>query len=362
MCTVSRCVSCLLLALAIAVPQHVPAGESGPDVGAPSAVGPVLAVLPFADHTDEADAKTLFVSLIETRLARGNFDLITTDDIRGTLRRLRIRSSGGASTAEAAAIVRELGARYLLLGSLDFFLPGVIPEAGFSARLLDTETMRIVWAASVAATGEDYAGLFGIGRVTSMEMLAEKLVEKAFAAFEETVDARRVAAEPQPGSPVFAVVPFDNLSENRRAGEIVSSITLTQLVARGAEVVEPGAVLEIFRAGNRSPRGEIDLALLEQVRSALNAAYVITGTVDRFRPGLPAVESSAPEIELGGRLIDARSGRIVAAHEVSGRGSDSNTLSAVGSRHSLGALAGKMIDRLLDKLDVDGHKRLAEGK
>jgi TolB-like protein len=243
---------------------------------------------------------------------------------------------------------------FLLLGSFDIFIENDIPEAGFSVRLLDIENMHLFWAASEAASGNDFSGLFGIGQIKQADKLIHRLVKNAFKNFNENFTAYiKEKTSTLPAAPIFALVTFDNLSGQRYAGEIMSNILLTELISRGKIVVEPGTVRELLRSKNSAPRGGIDYELMSELQRNLGVDFVLTGSVNHFKPGIGGVESAAPEIEFGGRCLDSGDGRIIAAYEYCRLGSDSDALLNFGSPNSLGDLSQKVINDFLNKLDKD---------
>jgi TolB-like protein len=353
--------SLILISLSLGISQTVGiAGEfEYPDT---TIVGQsrTVAVLPFVNNTAGDKMKTMIEPLIYSRLHEFGWDFITSEELRKTLRKYRIRSGGGLSASDTFKIKEELQVNFLLNGSYDVFIDQEIPEAAFSMRLIDVGEMKIVRAVSVASSGEDFTGLFGIGRVKSTDILLAKLVEKAFEGFEQSPADDRKRCDTDLTKISFAVVPFDNISANRKAGDIVNSIFLSELISVCADVKEPGVIVSVFRAENRLPRGEIDYTLLAQMRDELNIDYVITGTVENFNPGRADVDGSSPEIQLGGRLIDAKTGRIISIYGRSRRGSDSETFFKLGSCYSLGKLSQEVIKSLVRDFISDVRDNLVD--
>jgi len=310
---------------------------------------PIIAIFSLINDCDNGDAVVLFDSLITDRFNRVGFRTVPTDELRETLRKHRIRSAGEITSQEAAIIRNELNADFMLLGSCDIFIEDTVPEAGLSARLYDIVSGRIAWAESEAATGNDFAGLFGIGKISKMSKLADKLVEKLAKSAEKRILKNQ--GESQSESDKFALVTFDNLSENPHAGSIMTSILLSDMVDRGMTVEEPGNVDEAFRRMEKQPRGAVDLQAMQYLYDSLGVDFVITGTVDRFKAGRGEIAGSSPSIVLNGRIIDCQTGNIVGSYELDRSGSDSETLLGMGERHSLGRLAENMAHSLIDKLE-----------
>ena len=309
-----------------------------------------IAVLPFANYTGNSKAKLAGDSLIFELLIEQGWNVIPRDSLRDVLRKHRIRTKNGINIDQAAAIRDELSADYFLIGTYNIYIENDIPEVGFSIHLVDTENLKIAAAFSAAANGEDFSGFLGIGRITSIDVLYKTVIAKAF------VDINPPKIELLKTRPKvrsagrMAIVPFDNFSPDRNAGLIVSSMLIAELTEAGWDIVSPGDVFQLFRLNNRIPRGEIDFDLLKQMTDKLNVDFVITGSVFEFTAGMAGIDGSVPEIELSGRLIESRTGRIISTESVSARGSDSELFFRSGTCYSLGKLTRKALRDLRNKI------------
>jgi TolB-like protein len=324
-----------------------------------SAAGvPVIAVLPFAEYTGTDKAREVFQPLIYTRIKKETVSILAPEATREILREHRIRAGGDISSLDARTLAEEAGADYLLLGSYDFFVDETIMEAGLSLRLIDPRTMRILWAVSDAATGDDLAGLFGIGRATSIDRLAEKLVDHAFRDFNAVLSGSGKSADPQSTFPTFAVIPFDNMSDQPNAGNIVTRYLLSEMVGRGWTVIEPGVVNDAaLRLGNVL-RGEVDKTMLEYLRDSAGVDLVITGTVNEFQPGRSDV--APPSIALDARLLRAENGKIIAALTDTRDGGDTGTIIKTGSGNSLGRLTREAIENMGKRFNTALNEYVAQ--
>ncbi|NMC43168.1 MAG: hypothetical protein GYA46_04545 [candidate division Zixibacteria bacterium] len=337
------------LALFLLVAGLSPASSLSAEPGSASA--PIVALVPFVDHTEQAVADSI-VPLLQSRLKNENVRLVPAADLRETLRSFRIRTAGMITGREAVQIRSVRPVDFFLLGSIDLYIEGTTPEAAFSLRLVRAADMRIIWAKAVAGNGEEYAGALGIGRISRMPDLIAKLTETAFRDFGRDLAAGMTDAESAEG-PTTALVPFDNLSSLRAAGDLFLGVVLADLVDRGVTVIEPGEVRELFRRNNRLPAGGIDEELIRQMHDSLGAEIIITGTIDRCQPGSAGGEMIDPEIALGARCLDAAEGKIIATYETARRGSDSERLFKSGAGHGLGTMvadaAHEMLNHLLKK-------------
>jgi hypothetical protein len=225
-------------------------------------------------------------------------------------------------------------------------------------RLIDVEQMRIIAAVSVAATGEDFAGLFGIGRLSVAEEVAERLIEKLFEQLSRDLDS---ASRRQPAvkdSHRLAVVPFDNTTDTRYAGEVVSAMLISGLVKDGFEVLEPGLVEEVMLGDQVVLRGEIHLPLLRKLAAEHQLDFVVTGRVEGFSPQRGLVQETHPEIEFGARQLDASTGKILTTYDASTTGADSETILGLGRCHSLGQLVARSLKGLRKTIIEESEKRV----
>lgn len=303
----------------------------GPAAATPPAVG----ILPLANHTGQLDALDSVIGRLHAELAGHGITFVSSMELRPLLRQHRIRSVGEIGNAAAAVVAAEMGVAYLMLGSLQVH-DELAQEVALSLRVLDARNLQVIGATSQAASGIDFQGLFGTGGVAGMAPVVDRVVTAAVAALAPLLDP--AAPLQTPRGPRLALVPFDDLSEAPRAGAIVTDIVLSQLVAAGYVLVEPGLITEVFLAERAMTRGQIDLPTLWALRDAVAPDYLLTGVVDRLEiaHGDPTVVT--PSLALGARLIDARSGAPLAAWELERTGDDSETILGHGRVQSLGAL------------------------
>lgn len=333
--------------LALVILQLCP-GRNAAAATTETAPLPVVAMMPPAAYAGQPAVERL-LPLLEARLAKENITLITATQLRETLRLFRIRSAGMITKEEVTQITSTRKIDFLLLGSTDVYSEEPFPEAAFSLRLLRTSDMRIIWAVATAGNGEDYTGMLGLGRITSMEVLAPKLVEAAVKDFGRAIAGDRIAADNSPPEPTVALVTFDNLTATRYAGEIFTAVLLSELTAQGIPVVEPGMIREVFMRNNRLANGQIEDSLLRQLHDSLGVDLVITGTIDRFQT-ISSGDGSEADIAVGARCLDAAKGRIVTTYEGSREGTGSPLLFKSGRVHSLGKLAQQIAREMIPKL------------
>lgn len=119
-----------------------------------------------------------------------------------------------------------------------------------------------------------------------------------------------------------AILPFDNLSNEKNAGEIVQDIFTTELLAEGVfRVVEHGEVARVMREKGISPNKGLSAPEARVMGSSLNVQGVILGTVDVYEMARGGGGSlSYPLVAFSARLIEVEKGEVIwqASHSGSG--------------------------------------------
>ncbi len=149
----------------------------------PAHVG-TLAVLPFDNISGHPDAGKKVVNLLLTELARAElFEIAEAGEIEKSLRRLRIRTTAELDLAKLQELGQQINARTVIVGSVDEYevrqeRAESIPIVAVNARMLDTETGDILWAASHVHDGDDWETVFGFGKITSLSQLAKTVISE----------------------------------------------------------------------------------------------------------------------------------------------------------------------------------------
>jgi TolB-like protein len=353
----SRSTALLLLGLSLVV-SALPSAKS---LANDTTTRPKVGVIPFANFTGSNEAADSVLPLINKQLAERNIALVPRDSLRNTMRSRRIRMTGAIDTRSATQLREALGVDLLLTGSIDFYSKDDNPEVGLSLRLYDCKEQRLIWTKSVAASGEDYAGLFGIGRITSAPIIASRVVDKIFDRFPFAGDGTLSVDREDytmKASTRIAIVTLDNLTEQQRSGDISSILLLSELSQQGYEVVEPGEVAAILAELRSLPRGKISTEEISRLRDALQVDLIVTGTIYRLEPGRGRNSESPPHVEMGLRLIDATNGKVLGAVSSTRAGNDSEGPFGIGRCHSLGKLIQKGFVNAWQQLLKQSEKRL----
>jgi TolB-like protein len=312
---------------------------------------PRVGIIPFANYTGGNEAADTLLPIVDRYLATLPFDFIPADTLRSVMRSQRLRMTGATNSLAATQLRQILGVDFLLTGSIDRFRSQPNPEVGLSLRLYDCANQRLVWARGAAASGDDYAGLFGVGRVTSMAVLADRVISDAL---EQLADVSRGNIHrnnpPDTSSRRVAIIALDNVTDQQHVGDICTSMLLSELWQRGYEVIEPGEITRIMAELRSSPRGQVTADEIALLRQRLQVDWIVTGSAHRSSSMSTGSAETVPYIEVGLRLIDAISGRVMAATSKMHSGDDAEGLFGAGRCYSLG--------RLNQKCLADGWKQL----
>lgn len=147
-----------------------------------------------------------------------------------------------------------------------------------------------------------------------------------------------------------AVMPFDNLSTNPRAGDAVRDVFMTMLQATGSiYVLPPGEVgrgMERMALGANSKLTAEDVV---QFANIVGADVVITGTVLEYGE-LRSGGSSGGVVSLGVRMLEAETGRVVWSASSSAGGVSAGARVFGGGGKPMDRKIRKAVNQLLNRL------------
>jgi hypothetical protein len=340
-------------------------------IGASTATADVIAAfVPMANHAESIEAEHLAKAVIFEKLERRGVTFVDPDTLRSIMRSQRLRLIGMIDSASADLIASKTGAQFVITGSIDHYLEQENPEVCLSFQAYDCRSHRLVWAASEASTGEDQAGIFGLGRVEDARKLlsatAAKLVDAAPDLTAPSIPRRRVKKHDRDLAALgrLAVFPMDNNTTTAGAGALATSALLQELWRRGYELLPPGEVAALqarLTADLSVGAADTALVILREERAVVAA---VTGIVTKF-VGVRSSESEImPEVEISLRLIDPVDGSVIASITLEKSGSDSETLFGAGRLLSVGKLTQRAVadgwNGLLDQWK--DRQRSASGK
>lgn len=107
----------------------------------------------------------------------------------------------------------------------------------------------------------------------------------------------------------LAVLLFDNQTTTPRAGVVASELVVSELLAAGVAVMDPGEVADLLRRETLDPAEPGRLPPAQRLGRLLQASHVLQGSVTeyRYKPGL----SETPVVGLTARVVEVATGDVV---------------------------------------------------
>jgi TolB-like protein len=347
---------------------------------------PNLALLPFENVSGSIKGSSIIMPMIDEALKAKGYRMVRREEIESFLLRRRIRNTGMISRRYLDALRQKFAVDLVMVGSVDLYHESEEnPQWGISSRVISASKGTVLWAKSAGLTGDDFTTVLGLGTIRSGERLAKEVVTlllRGFPSSGETFRKPVMAGVPIPseedelteedelvrrgirekgvyrsplldsaGSWRVAVLPFENVSERKGAGRILTDIFTTALFRHGRfQVVDPGEAVETLIAVGKLPYGGIDFKTLADLgkRTGIDAFFV--GTLYGYNEGLKSRAATEPEVELDARMLHAESGRILwlASHQ---RGGDEYQIALdFGTIRSMVPLALTVVREMLDTL------------
>ena len=108
-----------------------------------------------------------------------------------------------------------------------------------------------------------------------------------------------------------AVLPLENLSREQAAGEIVSRLVISELLASGLlNVVVPGDVMSIVNDLNIENTSSLSKNQIKEIGRALSVQGIVMGSVEQY--GYTKMGSSSiPEITISLMMVETGTGDII---------------------------------------------------
>ena len=108
-----------------------------------------------------------------------------------------------------------------------------------------------------------------------------------------------------------AILPLENFTNDRFAGERVHEVLTVELLAQGLfDVVESGEVLRIVREQGIATIADLGAEDIDRLGQALGAQSLLLGSVMDFRERRTG-SFTVPEVALSLRLLDAETGLVI---------------------------------------------------
>lgn len=155
-----------------------------------------LALLPFDNLSGESGAsKQVYDIFLVEFLKVGRFSVVDPGEVERILADERIRFTAELSREQITKVGNEVGATILVQGViLEYGIRQIhgfnmveVPYLSIMVKMVDTKTGEILWASSYSRNGNDTEKVFGIGRVTSLNRLAELMAAEMVESLGEVV-------------------------------------------------------------------------------------------------------------------------------------------------------------------------------
>jgi hypothetical protein len=148
-----------------------------------------VALLPLADYTANRDAPDRLAPMIQAELIQHeNLLAVETGRVEAALAQNPWMLTDRIPPDIVDSLGTSLGADGLLVGSVLAYGyrsedGEAVPEVSLSLRLLQVPGGHVLWSAVHHRDGNDRETLFGLGRVTGLERLAEETVREIMSTF-----------------------------------------------------------------------------------------------------------------------------------------------------------------------------------
>lgn len=352
-------VPALVLLTFLSAPTPAPGharGSTAPPAGR-------VVLLPFEDYSGDEAGVSLARRAVARRLEARGYTLVLEQRVEEILSRERIRYLDSIDRRSLQALLGELEADAVVLGTVLSFREKPEPAVGLSLRALGRDG-RVRWSFVRGLAAADTVGLLGLGRATSAgELLERILVELAGVLPEPGAEGPlaspglkvpfwldppstfRGLARPPVGMRV-CILPFGSLSPSRTAPRLLAHLLASRLGESGfLHVVEPAEVRAALRALAIRSMAELEGDALRRLAERLGAELFLEGTVHAYDDG--AGEARPPRVELTVRMVNIQQLRVVWAAHHRREGEEYAGLLRRGAVRDVTALADRVVGELV---------------
>ena len=304
---------------------------------------PKIALFPLDNFSEDSNALAFVMPLLREALEEQGISVIDEENLDKFLLKNRVRATGYISNELARKAGDSLNIKAVFVGSINSFENGKNPQVGFSARLVSSSDGSIIWADHAAATGEDYTGILGLGRISDIKKLTTKVIDELLDSFSLTPPYKE-----KESTYTIAVMPFKNKSKIRNAGMIATYLFITELFkSKKFEPLEYGEVRRLVVSIRVRSKGELDYTKTEAISESSGVDGILVGTVEHYSEE----QGTAPsEVVISARLIDARTERILWYDGYTYDGDDSISIFNWGKIRSAENVACKVVEKLVREM------------
>ncbi len=303
-----------------------------------------IAFFPFENLSENKNALDKILPVLKGQLEKRGIEIADDGSVDAFLLRERFRFSGYISKDLAVKLGKELQVSAVVLGAVTSFSEKDNPEAGLSLRLVSTADGSLLWANNASATGDDFTGILGLGRIGTLDKLVPVVIKRLLASFNMNPPRKEVESTYK-----IAVMPFQNRSKAKNAGAAITYMFIGELFKDRRYIpFEYGDIRKAIVEKRIREKGELDYKNMDFLSGDLDADGFLVGTVEVFSEKNDA--SSPPEVALNIRLIDARKKRILWYDSYHLNGDDDIFILDFGKLRSVDEVARKVISKLIKRM------------
>ena len=317
----------LVIAVYICLSAGLHAEASG--ISAQSSDSPIIAVLPVYNLSGTPAPLTAIKQSLIAALKNQDVNLLAEQVLEQFIFRHRIRYIGGISQDMAITLEQETGVGAVLITSVELYNEIAPPKLALASRLVSTGAEpKILWMESVGLAGHDAPGLLDLSLIEDTQILLQKAITHLSTSLSDyllnrkrniTRSKKRKPLGPKVTyiSPILdpslkytiAILPFNNKSARKYAGEIMSLHFIRQLQKfDNLKLIEPGMIRHTLLRYRIIMFDGMSLPDADALFARLDADLVIGGNILDYQDyqgptGKPIVDFSAAMIERKSREV-----------------------------------------------------------
>jgi TolB-like protein len=181
--------------------------------------------------------------------------------------------------------------------------------------------------------------------VLAFSLLLLALCSSLFAASE--------AATPSPKTRI-ALLPFENLTDDRTAFSEIMPVVKNRLETKGFELVDENSLNNFLLKERVRSTAYISRDVAQKMEKELNVKAILIGAITSYYP------IKNPQVGVLARLVDSASGAILWANQASATGEDFTRILGLGTIRSMEELIPVVVDRLLDSFSLTSFQKEKE--
>lgn len=330
-----------------------------------SSAAPAVAVLPFENLSATETASSEIQRRIGVALTQKGWSVAPAADVEAALKKNRTRYLDSLDDETRKALLDETHAVAYVSGTVYSYDGGRNPVASFSARMVRADG-TVAWGDVVGVAAADTERLFGFGRATKVEEVADAAMARLLERLPTPADDARLthgpapprfrsgpatyrAPELDPKTPhLVCVLPFENQSRTTEASRVVADVLALRLAsAQGFEVVDPAKLrAAALKARVPSFRGASN-DILARLAPQIGTVLFLRGTIYDYAD-ISGKTTDDPSLQLELSLVDVSEGRIVWSSQHERKGSDYTGLFLLGAASNAVLLTDRVVTEMID--------------